>query len=184
MYYNFIYDNFLHKLERRISLMFIILILVAIYSFVAITSYSSSYAQKTILATTAKIIPLRISTAVNSPLDTSKTVATSVALIPKLKILSPYYGQKVPVTNNNSLVVYGTSSYDRSKNCSVSVLLNGVKPYQRTVATGNNGASDYSTWKYKLDHSYAAVKEGSNKLTAKITCLDNPYSLTKNPSQK
>jgi hypothetical protein len=57
--------------------------------------------------------------------------------------------------------------------------LNGVKPYQRTVATGSNGASDYSTWKYKLDHSYSAVKEGSNKLTAKITCLDNPYSLTK-----
>jgi len=28
--------------------------------------------------------------------------------------------------------------------------LNGVKPYQKTIATGNNGASDYSTWKYKL----------------------------------
>ena len=70
-------------------------------------------------------------------------------------------------------------SYDRSKDCSVSVLLNGVKPYQKTIATGNNGASDYSTWKYKLDPSYTVIREGSNKLTAKITCLDNPTSLSK-----
>ena len=70
-------------------------------------------------------------------------------------------------------------SYDRSKDCSVSVLLNGVKPYQKTIATGNNGASDYSTWKYKLDPSYTVITEGSNKLTAKITCLDNPTSLSK-----
>ena len=107
-----------------------------------------------------------------------KTVATNVALTPTIKILSPYKDQAVPVTNNN-LVVSGTSSYDRSKDCRVSVLLNGIKPYQQTTATGNNGVSDYSTWRYKLDPIYTTIREGSNKLTAKITCLGNPYSLTK-----
>ena len=58
--------------------------------------------------------------------------------------------------------------------------MNGVKPYQKTIATGNNGANDYSTWKYKLDPSYTTtIREGSNKLTAKITCLDNPNSFAK-----
>jgi hypothetical protein len=118
------------------------------------------------------------STAINLSSTKLKTVAANVPLTPTIKILSPYKDQAVPVTNNN-LVVSGTSSDDRSKDCRVSVLLNGIKPYQQTIATGNNGVSDYSTWKYKLDPIYTTIREGHNKLTAKITCLGNPYNLNK-----
>ncbi len=133
------------------SLILITLTLIGICSSVAISNYPSSYAQKISPATT-KIVPPGInnSTAINLSSTKLKTVAANVALTPTIKILSPYKDQAVPVTNNN-LIVSGTSSYDRSKECRVSVLLNGIKPYQQTIATGNNGVSDYSTWKYKLD---------------------------------
>jgi hypothetical protein len=123
-------------------------------------------------------MPPRTNTPINSSSTKLSTVATNADIVPRIKILSPYNGQKVPVTNND-LVVSGTSSDDRSKDCKVSILLNGVKPYQKTVATGKNGPNDYSTWRYKLDPSYNVIREGSNKLTAKVTCLDNPSSLRK-----
>ncbi|MGC2599452.1 MAG: hypothetical protein WA395_15135 [Nitrososphaeraceae archaeon] len=130
------------------SPIFTILALSGICVSIAISNYAFSYAQKTF-----------------------------AAIIPTIKILSPYKGQKVPTAEN--LVVSGTSSYDRSKDCRVSVLLNGIRPYQNTTATGNYGVRDYSTWRYKLDPIYTAIREGSNRLTAKITCLGNPYSFTK-----
>ena len=126
------------------------------------------------------MMPPRINSnaAINLSSTKLKTVVTNVDLIPTIKILSPSSNQKI-LTIKNELVVSGTSSYDRSKDCRVSVLLNGIKPYQQTIATGNNGVSDYSTWRYKLDPIYTTIREGSNKLTAKITCLGNPNSLTK-----
>ena len=158
--------------------MFNILTLIGIcVSVVIISNYTFSFAQKT-NPTPTKIMSPIINTPINSSSNKLKTVATNVALIPKIKILSPHSGQEVPVINTN-LIVSGTSSYDRSKDCRVSVLLNGIKPYRQTIATGNNGVSDYSTWRYKLDPSYTVIREGSNKLTAKITCLGSPNSLTK-----
>ena len=146
-------------------------------SVVIISNYTFSYAQKT-SPTPTKIMSPIINTPINSSSTKLKTVATNVALTPTIKILSPYKDQAVPVTINN-LAVSGTSSSDRSKDCRVSVLLNGIKPYQQTTATGNNGVSDYSTWRYKLDPIYTTIREGSNKLTAKITCLGSSNSLTK-----
>ena len=146
-------------------------------SVVIISNYTFSYAQKT-SPTPTKIMSPIINTPINSSSTKLKTVATNVALTPTIKILSPYKDQAVPVTNNN-LIVSGTSSSDRSNDCRVSVLLNGIKPYQQTTATGKNGVSDYSTWRYKLDPIYTTIREGSNKLTAKITCLGNPNSLTR-----
>jgi hypothetical protein len=165
-------------LERILSLLSIFLILIEIWSYIAISNYPYLSAQKTSLAAT-KISPSGITSPTNPSSIKLKTVVTNVDLIPKIKILSPHDGQLIQTTENDPLVVAGTSSDDRSKDCSVSVLLNGVKPYQKTIATGNNGASDYSTWKYKLDPSYTVIREGSNKLTAKITCLDNPTNLSK-----
>ena len=155
--------------------MFTILVPIGLCVSIAISNYNFSYAQK-MSPIVAKVIPLRINinTAINLPSTKFKTVD---ALIPTIKILSPYKGQKVVTTDN--LVVSGTSSYDRSKDCRVSVLLNGIRPYQNTIATGNYGVRDYSTWRYKLDPIYAAISEGPNKLTAKITCLGNPHSLSK-----
>jgi hypothetical protein len=41
--------------------------------------------------------------------------------------------------------------------CTVSVLLNDVKPYQKTVAMGHGGKGDYSVWHYNITHKYASL---------------------------
>jgi hypothetical protein len=97
---------------------------------------------------------------------------TNIASSPGVKISSPAKGQQVPI---GILTISGTSTDDPVHNCQVSVLLNGIKPYQRTIATGQNSgevgrANDYSTWKYTFTPGYAVIKEGINKITSKISC--------------
>jgi hypothetical protein len=101
--------------------------------------------------------------------------------LPSIKITSPHKGQQVPV---DSLVsVSGVSSppsADKTRtDCTVSVSLNAVKPYQKAVATGHAGTSDYSTWRYGITANYAAIKQGQNKISAKISCSASPTNLTK-----
>ena len=88
-----------------------------------------------------------------------------------VKITSPAKGQQVPI---GGLTISGTSTDDPVDNCQVSIILNGVKPYQETNATGPGSepgkATDYSTWKYSFTPSYAVIKEGVNKITSKISC--------------
>jgi hypothetical protein len=62
--------------------------------------------------------------------------------------------------------------------CTVSVLLNDVKPYQKTVALGHGGRGDYSVWHYNITPEYAFIKLGQNKITAKISCIARPSNLT------
>ena len=101
--------------------------------------------------------------------------------LPLVKITSPHKGQQVPV--DSIIVVSGISSpppADKTQtDCTVSVLLNDVKPYQKAVATGHGGTTDYSTWRYGITSNYAPVKQGQNKITAKISCAANPTNLTK-----
>ena len=98
-----------------------------------------------------------------------------------VKITSPAKGQQVPI---GGLTISGTSTDDPVDNCQVSIILNGVKPYQETIATGpgseSGKATDYSTWKYTFTPSYAVIKEGVNKITSKISCSPStPTSLAK-----
>jgi hypothetical protein len=110
---------------------------------------------------------------------------TSSSLPPSVKISSPVKGQQVPI--DTPLTISGTSTDDSIDNCQVSVLLNGIKPYQKTVATGQSGtevgsANDYSTWKYTFTPGYALIKQGINKITSKISCSpqsNSPISLSK-----
>jgi hypothetical protein len=101
--------------------------------------------------------------------------------LPSVKITSPHKGQQVPVGSN--VVVSGISSpppTDKNRtDCTVSVLLNAVKPYQKAVATGHGGTTDYSTWRYSIPPNYAAIKQGQNKITTEISCAANPTNLTK-----
>jgi hypothetical protein len=97
---------------------------------------------------------------------------TNIAASLGVKITSPAKGQQVPI---GILTISGTSTDDPVHNCQVSVLLNGIKPYQRTIATGQNSdvggrANAYSTWKYSFTPGYAVIKEGINKITSKISC--------------
>jgi hypothetical protein len=70
------------------------------------------------------------------------------------------------------------AAYKTSAGCAVSVSLNGLKPYQKAVATGHGGTTDYSSWRYAITPNYAAMKHGQNKITAKISCVATP-NLTK-----
>jgi hypothetical protein len=101
--------------------------------------------------------------------------------LPSLKITAPHKGQQVPVSSN--VTVSGISSPPVANKthtgCTVSVLLNGIKPYQKAVATGHGGKNDYSTWKYNITSKYAALKPGQNKITSKISCISTPTNLTK-----
>jgi hypothetical protein len=101
--------------------------------------------------------------------------------LPSVKIMSPHKGQQIPVGSH--LVVSGISSPPpadtKQTDCTVSVLLNAIKPYHKAVATGHGGTTDYSTWQYSTTPKYAAIKQGQNKITAKISCEATPANLTK-----
>ena len=104
--------------------------------------------------------------------------------LPSLKITAPHKGQQVPVSSN--LTVSGISSPPVANKthagCTVSVLLNSIKPYQKAVATGHGGKNDYSAWKYTITSKYATLKQGQNKITSKVTCIATPTNLTKSYS--
>jgi K319L-like, PKD domain len=89
-----------------------------------------------------------------------------------IKITSPAKGQRIPIDNHN-LTVTGISTYNTSMNCQVSILMNDMKPYKQAIAKGENGTMDYSTWKYIFTSKDFLIKEGDNRLTAKLSCRDN-----------
>ena len=72
------------------------------------------------------------------------------------------------------LLVSGQSSDNATKDCSVSVIVNSIQPYQTAVASGPEGPTDFSQWKFVLDEQYTQLKEGSNKITAKLLCKTSP----------
>jgi hypothetical protein len=98
-------------------------------------------------------------------------------LTPKLhtvRITSPIKGQQVPT--GKDLTVYGvTTAGTAVSHCQVSVIANGVKPYQPAMGTGPGGQTDYSKWNFILTSKYTTINPGlTNKITAKHTCKGNP----------
>jgi hypothetical protein len=94
-----------------------------------------------------------------------------------VKITSPVTGQKVPVGN---LTISGTSSDRSTSDCTVYADWDDVKPYQRVLSNGSTGArDDYSRWYFSYTPAYHAIINGTNELTAKISCLDSPINQTK-----
>lgn len=99
-----------------------------------------------------------------------------------LKIVSPGKGQHIPTGTN--LTVTGTSSDNSSTNCQISLLLNDLKPYQKATPTGksSSGGEDYSSWRYVLNNStYSSIKQGINKITSKMTCVNTDQPRVTNP---
>ena len=95
-----------------------------------------------------------------------------------VKITDPAKGQQLAIGKN--LTLLGTSSYNATSNCGVFVIVDGVRPYQKTISIGQAGGNDYSKWKYTFTPAYAGtIKEGINRITAKLLCQANPANLTK-----
>ena len=100
---------------------------------------------------------------------------SSVSALPQqqtslgVKITYPVKGQLVTIGKN--LTLSGTTSYSSTSNCTVYVIVDGVRPYQKTIPTGQAGGNDYSIWKYTFTPAYSgSIREGINRITAKILC--------------
>ena len=65
-----------------------------------------------------------------------------------VKITDPAKGQQVVIGKN--LTLSGTSSYNATSNCGVFVIVDGVRPYQKTTPIGQTGGNDYSKWNNHL----------------------------------
>jgi hypothetical protein len=106
-------------------------------------------------------------------IDISWIDTTFAAALPnkaEVKITSPSKGQQV---QPGGILVSGTSSANATSDCTVSVVINGIRPYQRAVPTGHGGANDYSNWTFTATQGYTVIKQGQNKMTAKMSCPQN-----------
>ena len=92
-----------------------------------------------------------------------------------IKIISPEKESFVPINSNSSFIIKGISKDNATADCKVSIIINGIKPYQ-PVQPMNAGKEDYSTWQYNLSKNYTNFVLGSNKITAKSYCLPTQQS--------
>ena len=98
----------------------------------------------------------------------NSTVPSSPIPTEIIKIVKPVTTQNV--SSQDELIISGQSSDNNLKNCSVSVIVNDVKPYQNAVAKGSGGAADFSEWEFVLHNNYTHINAGENKITSKLFC--------------
>ncbi len=102
----------------------------------------------------------------------SEELSSSPLPTETIKIVNPITTQKVSI--GGELMISGISSDNTLKDCSVSVIVNDVRPYQIAVAKGTGGINDFSQWEFVLRASYTQIIEGENKITSKLTCSSAP----------
>lgn len=88
-----------------------------------------------------------------------------------IKIVNPDNDQTTNV--KDKLVISGESRYAPGQDCHVSVIVNDVKPYQKATPTGAGVENNYSTWNYTVNSDYTTIKEGDNRVTARLICSDD-----------
>jgi hypothetical protein len=101
----------------------------------------------------------------------------------KVKITYPEDGQKVPV---GELTIHGTASYNGTiSDCTVYVDWNDLQPMRKVMPAGLNYTefgrkdNDYSKWIFTYTEKYHLISEGTNELTAKLSCDIGPFNSTK-----
>ena len=104
--------------------------------------------------------------------QSSQSIVPSPPQLESIKIDNLVPSQSVDL--KKELSVTGESSDNATKDCSVSVIVNRIQPYQSAVASGPGGTTDYSQWKFVLDEQYTQLNEGSNKITARLLCETAP----------
>jgi hypothetical protein len=106
----------------------------------------------------------------------SLTAPSTTGTLPSIDITSHSSGQQVEV---GPLTISGTSSDTPSTNCEVYADWNDSKPFGKAVAAGPGGPDDYSKWTFTYDTGYRLINNGTNNLTSKISCVDEPTNSTK-----
>ncbi|MGA8081833.1 MAG: hypothetical protein WB988_08210 [Candidatus Nitrosopolaris sp.] len=81
-----------------------------------------------------------------SVIHNSTTTLPSQQQPHEIKITSPTKGQQVQA--GKGLVISGISAGNTTSGCRVSVIVNGIKPYQNATPTGSRGPDDYSKWSF------------------------------------
>ena len=112
-------------------------------------------------------IPKQVSHSQSSEELSSSTIPTET-----IKIANPITTQNV--STEGELIISGVSSDNTLKDCSISVIVNDVRPYQIAIAKGTGGINDFSQWEFVLRTSYTQIIEGENKITSKLTCSSAP----------
>jgi hypothetical protein len=129
-----------------------------------------------LLVSTISYVNYHNASAQNSTSSSSNLNST----IPKgtggIKIISPEKGSFVPINSNSSFIIKGMSKDNATADCKVSIIINGIKPYQPVQPMNAGGKEDYSTWQYSLSKNYTNFVLGSNKITAKSYCLPTQQS--------
>ncbi len=90
-----------------------------------------------------------------------------------VRIVSPLRDQHLLASDLGNMIITGMASYNNSPKCAVYVNFNNENVFRQATAIGTEGRADYSIWKYTLDPRHDLIKEGINRLTAKISCLDS-----------
>jgi hypothetical protein len=99
---------------------------------------------------------------------TSSLVSSLSSSSPDIEIVSPNSDQTA--NTESDLEISGISNYDPRNTCHVSVIINDVKPYRKTIPMGGDLKSDYSTWKYVIKSDSHTIRQGDNKITARLLC--------------
>jgi hypothetical protein len=105
------------------------------------------------------------------PSSPSSSQLSSSSVEHGVRITSPTKDQQVPA---GILTISGISKDNATSDCNVNVIVNHVRPYQNTSASGTGGANDYSNWTFSLTPKYTLIKQGENEITAKFFCNPNP----------
>jgi hypothetical protein len=85
-----------------------------------------------------------------------------------IEIVYPNIDQTTNV--NSDLEISGISNYNPRSICHVAVIINDAKPYKKTIPTGENVENEYSTWTYIIKSDSNTIKQGNNKITARLLC--------------
>jgi hypothetical protein len=87
-----------------------------------------------------------------------------------VKIVNPDNDQATNV--KDELEISGESRYGPGQDCQVSVIVNDVRPYQKATPRGTGMENDYSSWNYTVNSDYTTIREGDNRVTARLICSD------------
>ena len=100
-----------------------------------------------------------------------------------VKITYPSDGEAV---SDGELTIFGTARYDATNNaCTVYADWNDSQPMQKAMPAGLNftgfgrNSNDYSSWTFTYTSQYHLISEGTNELTAKLSCDVGPFNSTK-----
>ena len=157
---NMILDNFKYVILTLIITIFCFSIAVGSYHFILILD--PVFAQTLSTITNGSIVDIR-----DRELAPSHIIAKEK--LPSVKITSLSKGQQVSA---GELEIFGTSSDTMTTKCDVSVILNGIKPYQHVIPNGQGDTGDFSKWSYSFTPHYSIINKGMNKITSKISCSD------------